>query len=72
MIKLFKNRPLPTGRAGQTGVADAMRQLNVGDSLDVDYVNKYQAANIHQQARRLGIVVTVRSSDRVVSVWRIK
>ena len=67
--EIEKGIPIPN-RARHTGLAKALRQLNVGDSLLIPAKQKESA---YSNARYGGIKVTLRAAGNGnIRVWRTK
>lgn len=66
-IEIEKDVPVAP-RRNSKGLSDALRRMNVGDSIVVDATD-----NCHTPARRLGIKIVIRSiSQTKKRVWRIE
>lgn len=69
-IKIRKNVPIPQRHF--RGFYDvAMKKLQIGDSFEAKGTKKTRAV-FYNCAKRIGIVITIRIVEDVISVWRVK
>lgn len=69
MYEIEKNVPMPTPRGYAKGLTDAIRRMEVGDSLVIE---RWMRASVYVIAKRLGDrKITVRGVDGGCRVWRI-
>lgn len=67
-FKIDKDIPLPRG-AAKTGLANALRQMNVGESI---LLGQDRPVAIHGMAKQVGIKITVRKTPDGYRIWRIE